>query len=134
MSGAWTGTSRARYLAPQRRPAGVVGECALSWAERVFALRTVIEGEDAIEPGPILVFIRHVSQADTLLPVVLITRRHGIALRFVLKQELLWDPCLDIVGHRLPNVFVRRGSGESEREIAAVQRLTGRISDLTTAC
>jgi 1-acyl-sn-glycerol-3-phosphate acyltransferase len=86
-------------------------------------MRTVVEGEEAIEPGPILVFIRHVSQADTLLPVVIITRRHGIALRFVLKQELLWDPCLDVVGRRLPNAFVRRGSGESDREIAAVRGL-----------
>jgi 1-acyl-sn-glycerol-3-phosphate acyltransferase len=41
----------------------------------------------------------------------------------VLKRELLWDPCLDVVGQRLPNVFVRRGSGESAREIAAVVAL-----------
>ena len=92
-------------------------------AERIFAFHTIVEGDDAVVPGPILVFIRHVSQADTLLPVVYITRRHGIALRFVLKRELLWDPCLDIVGRRLPNVFVRRGSGQSAREIAELQRL-----------
>lgn len=124
VSGAWTGTPRARYLARNVALQAWWANALYRGIERVFGVRTVIEGEDAIEPGPILVFIRHVSQADTLLPVVLITRRHGIALRFVLKQELLWDPCLDIVGRRLPNAFVRRGSGESEREIAAVRRLT----------
>jgi 1-acyl-sn-glycerol-3-phosphate acyltransferase len=30
---------------------------------------------------------------------------------------------LDIVGNRLANCFVRRNSGDSDREIAAVQRL-----------
>jgi 1-acyl-sn-glycerol-3-phosphate acyltransferase len=44
-------------------------------------------------------------------------------MRYVLKRELLWDPCLDLVGHRLPNVFVRRGSGDSQREAARVAGL-----------
>jgi 1-acyl-sn-glycerol-3-phosphate acyltransferase len=35
----------------------------------------------------------------------------------------LWDPCLDVVGNRLPNVFVDRQSADSEREIAAVRAL-----------
>jgi 1-acyl-sn-glycerol-3-phosphate acyltransferase len=41
----------------------------------------------------------------------------------VLKRELLWDPCLDLVGQRLPNAFVRRGQGGSEREIERVRQL-----------
>jgi 1-acyl-sn-glycerol-3-phosphate acyltransferase len=36
---------------------------------------------------------------------------------------LLWDACLDLVGNRLPNVFVRRGSGDGAREIDATRRL-----------
>jgi hypothetical protein len=45
-----------------------------------------------------------------------------------MKRELLWDPCLDIVGNRLPNYFVRRGSRDSAREIAAVRRLADELS------
>jgi 1-acyl-sn-glycerol-3-phosphate acyltransferase len=41
----------------------------------------------------------------------------------VLKHELLWDPSLDLVGHRIPNAFVRRGSGDSAREAARVAAL-----------
>jgi hypothetical protein len=40
-----------------------------------------------------------------------------------MKRELLLDPCLDVVGQRLPNVFVARGSGEPEREEAAIRAL-----------
>jgi len=122
-SGVWAGAARAPYLRRNTALQAAWATVLYRGAERLFALRTVVEGDDAILPGPILVFIRHVSQADTLLPVVYLTRRHGFALRFVLKSELLWDPCLDIVGHRLPNVFVQRGSGEGPREIAAVRRL-----------
>lgn len=122
-SGVWAGAPRAPYLRRNTALQSAWATVLYRGAERIFAFRTVVEGADVIPPGPILVFIRHVSQADTLLPVVYVTRRHGIALRFVLKRELLWDPCLDVVGHRLPNVFVERGSSESAREIAAVQRL-----------
>jgi 1-acyl-sn-glycerol-3-phosphate acyltransferase len=92
-------------------------------AERIFAMHTVTTGDDAVRHGPFLLFLRHASIGDTVLPAVYIGARHGIMLRYVMKRELRWDPCLDIVGHRLPNCFVQRGSGDSAREIAAVQRL-----------
>lgn len=90
---------------------------------RLFGLRFHVEGDACVTPGPILVFIRHASLADTLLPGVFITRRHGIRLRFVLKRELLQDPCLDVAGLRIPNHFVARGSRESS-ELLAVRELT----------
>ena len=48
-------------------------------------------------------------------------------LRYVLKRELLWDPCLDIVGHRLPNCFIERGAKISAPEI---ERIRGLAQDL----
>ncbi len=72
---------------------------------------------------PILLFIRHASVADTLLAVMLITGSERTRLRYVLKRELLWDPCLDIVGNRIPNYFVSRDSTDSSAESAAVGRL-----------
>lgn len=96
-------------------------------AERVFALRTVVTGDEAVRQGPFLLLLRHASLGDTVLPAVFIGDRHGIMLRYVMKRELRWDPCLDIVGNRLPNCFVQRGSGDSGREIAAVQRLADEL-------
>jgi len=92
-------------------------------ARRIYGLGLEVEGEEAVARGPLLLLPRHASIADTLLPAVLLTAPHGIRLRYVLKRELLWDPCLDVVGRRLPNVFVRRGSEDAEREIAAVREL-----------
>jgi len=79
----------------------------------LFGLRLEVTGDDAIAPGPVIVLIRHASIVDNLLPAILITRPHAIRLRYVLKRELLADPCLDVAGRRLPNCFVRRGTGEA---------------------
>lgn len=92
-------------------------------AERLFGMRTTVDGDAAVRQGPFLLFLRHASIGDTVLPAVFIGDRHGLMLRYVMKRELLWDPCLDIVGNRLPNYFVQRGSGDSAREVAAVERL-----------
>jgi len=90
---------------------------------RCFGLRVAVEGNEALPGGPLLVFMRHASTADVVLPNVFVSGQTGIVLRYVLKRELLWDPCLDIAGHRLVNCFVRRGSGNAEREISAVRSL-----------
>lgn len=98
----------------------------------ILGLRLEVEDPDAAsavdapaeETGPRLVFIRHSSFVDLLLPLLLVSARSGTMLRYVVKRGMLWDPCIDIVGHRLPNVFVRRGSADPETEIRRVGRLT----------
>jgi 1-acyl-sn-glycerol-3-phosphate acyltransferase len=93
-------------------------------ASRILRLSLEVEdeGSGTLAPGPLVVLIRHASLADSLLPSVLLGVR-GWNLRYVLKSELLWDPCLDVVGQRIPNAFIRRGSGESATEIAAIAAL-----------
>lgn len=90
---------------------------------RLFGLRVEVEGEADLGRGPYLLLVRHASMADTLLASALVSRPHGMRLRYVLKRELLVDPCLDIVGNRLPNVFLDRSSDDSVREVARVQEL-----------
>lgn len=96
-------------------------------AERIFGFRVVVEPGSDSEMGPLIVFARHASMGDVLLPLLLMGPR-GLRMRYVMKQELLVDPCLDIVGHRVPNTFVRRNSGDSAPEIAAVVRLLSGLS------
>ena len=88
----------------------------------LFGLRVEVSGDEVVAPGPSIVLIRHASIVDNLLPANLIARPHGIRLRYVLKRELLADPCLDVAGRRLPNYFVRRGTGEA-REVERVRAL-----------
>ncbi|CAG0953249.1 hypothetical protein MYXO_00327 [Myxococcaceae bacterium] len=100
------------------------------WAATLYRLGAVLYGlesevEELGEPGrgPIVLLTRHASVGDTVVPAVFLANRHGLHLRYVLKRELLWDPCLDVVGNRLPNYFVRRGSGDTAREADGVARL-----------
>lgn len=88
----------------------------------LFGLKLEVEGDRALEQGPFIVFIRHASIIDTLLPTVLVTARHDVRLRFVLKRELLADPCLDVAGLRLPNYFARR-TGDDRTDIEGVAEL-----------
>lgn len=98
-------------------------------AQRVFDLRLEVENEDAVAEGGFFLFLRHASTGDTLLASMLISVPHHIRLRYVMKRELLWDPCLDIVGNRLPNYFVERGASDGAREIAAVAALAEGLGD-----
>lgn len=93
----------------------------LGAARRLYRLSFDVSGDEVTTPGPIVLLCRHVSLGDTVLPATFVTARHGVALRYVLKRELLWDPCLDIVGQRLPNAFVERASKDSTREIEKVR-------------
>jgi 1-acyl-sn-glycerol-3-phosphate acyltransferase len=92
-------------------------------AVRLFGLQLEVEGDVDLGRGPYLLMLRHASTIDTLLASALVSHAHGLRLRYVLKQELLWDPCLDVVGHRVPNVFVDRFSDDSPLEIRRVQEL-----------
>lgn len=94
----------------------------LFWVRRLLQLSLSVQGQEHVGTGPLLIFVRHASIIDTLLPAVLIAKPSGLRLRYVLKRELLIDPCLDVVGHALPNYFVDRG-GETERELEQLRRL-----------
>lgn len=96
---------------------------------KAFNLRVVIEGADHITPGPVVVLIRHVSILDTLLPLNIVTRQHGVRLRYVLKDELRFDPALDICGSRLPNYFVDRDTTNSATEIEGIVGLAKGLDD-----
>ena len=96
---------------------------------RIFLrIRLRVEGQEALARGRVLLLVRHASVVDALLPNLVAVGPHGLRLRYVIKRELRIDPCLDIVGDRLPNAFVRRGSGDSASEIARVTALAEDLS------
>lgn len=104
----------------------------LAGTAALFRLRFVVEMEPSaaqVLRGPAVILIRHSSLFDTLLPTTFLSARFGLRLRFVLKRELLVDPCLDIAGHFLKNHFVRRDGGSSSQEIAQIRALAAGITD-----
>ena len=130
------GPALGRRTWPRRR-------CELHALQRWWAARLVdalhhtagvsfdVEGLELLTPGPIIMCARHTSVADSLLPAWLLGQV-GMRPRYVLKDELLLDPCLDIVGNRVRNHFVDRDPNNSRAELAQLTH-SRRASDTRDA-
>jgi len=92
----------------------------MNCARYVFDLTFHVHNTEALEGPAALMLPRHTSIADTVLPMTYYAIPQNTPLRYILKKELQWDPCLEIVGNRLPNYFVDRVSHNSEAEVANV--------------
>ena len=86
-------------------------------------LRVDVEGARIAGPGPYVALCRHASLADALVSAWVFGTLAELRPRYVLKKELMWDPCLDIVGHRLPNYFVDRSSANVAAELAGIEKM-----------
>ena len=97
---------------------GVIGALKLT-----VGLRIEVDGAPLPGDGPYVALCRHASLADSIMSAwVFITHSH-LRPRYVLKQELKLDPCLDIVGHRLPNYFVDRKSSNIASELQGIEQM-----------
>ena len=106
------------------------------WAARLmdalqFTTGVRVDAADAsaLSPGPAIMLCRHASLADSLLSAWVVTSSARMNPRYVLKRELLADPCLDIVGNRLPNYFLDRQSADSAGELAALRELASGLAE-----
>lgn len=100
------------------------------WANRLMASLRVtcgvtveVEGIEALRPSPAVLLVRHASLADSLLTAWVVTEHAQLRPRVVLKRELLADPCLDIVGNRLPNCFLDRQAEDSAPGLAELREM-----------
>ncbi len=96
--------------------------------DRTVGIDLEVNGLDALG-GRTILLSRHASLADALVTAVLIGDRAGLHPRMVLKSELAADPCLGVVGHRVPNVFVDREASDSSAGLAQLQRLAATMDD-----
>lgn len=93
---------------------------------RVLGLRIHIESDYAFSRRRVILAARHTSIADTLVPMVYVCIPHNLKLGYVMKRELEWDPSIDLAVSRLPHLFVIRGSGHADTEMAAIGGLIAR--------
>jgi len=124
---AWVWLTSWTEAARRRRTYGVQTRWAktlLGTVSTLFGLRFTVDGAGTVAPGPIFVLARHASIVDNPLPARYVSPA-GIRLRYVLKQELLADPALDVVGNRLPNAFIDRESPSALQRIADLARDIG---------
>jgi hypothetical protein len=86
-------------------------------------LQITVEGAEHVGTGPFIALGRHASLADSIMSSWVIASHVGLRPRFVLKKELKMDPCLDILGHRLPNYFVDRESSDIAGELQGIEQM-----------
>jgi 1-acyl-sn-glycerol-3-phosphate acyltransferase len=101
-------------------------------AERTYGLRVEVEepdltGDELIArlTRPVIVFSRHAGPGDSFLLVHQLLSVYHRRPRVVMKAALQLDPSVDIVGNRLPNVWIKsRQAGEhlATEQIARLAR------------
>lgn len=60
--------------------------------------------EDPVRP--VLVFSRHAGAGDSFILVDQVLNTYGRRPRIVLKDQLRWDPCVDVALSRIPSRFI----------------------------
>jgi 1-acyl-sn-glycerol-3-phosphate acyltransferase len=127
---AWAGLELVSFRLPRERYLRRLFRLQQIWARGLFdmarrSLSLSVHVEEGFVPDeqPILLFVRHASLVDVLLPAVFVSGPHDVLLRSVMKREVLFDPAIDLVGQRLENAFVSRGKGSADREEQAIRAL-----------
>ncbi|MEE2830651.1 MAG: 1-acyl-sn-glycerol-3-phosphate acyltransferase [Myxococcota bacterium] len=120
--------NRDRYLAAHFTLQRFWVAFLFSASRLLWGFRMEVENAELAREGPYLLFARHASLADTLLPLVTIGHP-APHLRFITKSQLLWDPCIDIVGNRIPNAFVARGGRDPEGDIRRVRAMAEGLTE-----
>lgn len=89
-------------------------------AERVLGVRVSVDGPEptAFDAQPLVVFSRHAGPGDSFLVVHALMNWYRREPRIVLKDTLQWDPAIDVLLNRLPNLFVEPGRGDLVPEVA----------------
>ncbi len=106
----------------------------LRWFVHGFAQRvlTLLRIEIVLEPSPeaeralseekpLLFFSRHAGPGDTVLLVDQLLTRYHRAPSVVFKETLTIDPCVDLIGHRMPHaVLDTSDAADCEAQIQVV--------------
>jgi 1-acyl-sn-glycerol-3-phosphate acyltransferase len=111
------------------------GGAAKTYGLRVEVDEPDLTGEELIArlTRPVIVLSRHAGPGDSLLLVHQLLSVYNRRPRVVMKAALQLDPSVDIVGNRLPNVWVKsRQAGEhlATEQIARLARTLDPLSAL----
>jgi 1-acyl-sn-glycerol-3-phosphate acyltransferase len=105
-------------------------------AERTYGLRIEIDepepvGEDpaARRRRPVIVLSRHAGPGDSFLLVQQLLSVYGRRPRVVMKASLQFDPIVDVLGNRLPNVFVQHRASGERIFIEQIERMARDLGD-----
>lgn len=121
------GGTRERYLRENHELEKWWGRRLFWWAMRIFSMTVELQNAEVLRGGPYVVMPRHVSLGDTVLWPTFAGSVAGVHVHYVVKDEILWDPTLGIVGQRGKHVFVKRDGTNTAAQIARVAALGERL-------
>jgi len=76
---------------------------------------------------PLLFFSRHAGPGDTIFLIDLLLTRFDRLPSVVFKQSIVIDPCVDLIGHRLPHAILN--TAEPERCEARIEEVAMGLRD-----
>ena len=79
-----------------------------------------------------IIIARHRSLLDAVLPAMIIGRA-GLRARYTLKEDLRWEPNIDLVGHALPHRFITRAPDDLDAELERIRELGDHIDERSAA-
>src|SRR5690606_2961409 len=79
----WLGYQPRNWRAWNRRLEGWWGHRLIGFAELFYRMRMEVSGDEELFPGPVLIFARHTSIIDTMLPLRILEHRHDMTARIV---------------------------------------------------
>jgi 1-acyl-sn-glycerol-3-phosphate acyltransferase len=103
----------------------------LTAADHTLGLKIQVEDPTPAARGNVIVIGRHTSIGDAAIPAVLLGNLLRLDPRYVVKRSLMWSPCIDLVGHRLPHHFVERNADDNRGELAALRAIATGLDDHT---
>ncbi|NNE95059.1 MAG: hypothetical protein HKN24_03435 [Acidimicrobiales bacterium] len=79
--------------------------------------------------GPILTFARHAGPGDAFLLARTVIRDYHRQVRMLGTNKLLWDPFMNHMMLRLPNVFLERDPHNPQRQLDAIASMCATMHD-----
>lgn len=86
-----------------------------------------------LSAGPVVMLARHTSFFDALIPATVLSRRNKLLAHHIVTQGLRYAPCIDIVGHRFPNRFIKRTPGAGSNELVPIQEIGSLLDERSAA-
>jgi hypothetical protein len=103
--------------------------CISRAAISLLGLRIVIVDSPQPRPGPLLVFGRHAGAGNSLMMARTLMLKYGRRPRVVMLGFLQWDPVIDMLGNRLPGLFIDHAPERSDHFLRAIGALATGMGD-----
>lgn len=100
---------------------------------RVLGTRIVWKDTGDLAGGPIVLLARHTSFFDALIPATVLSQRAGLLSHHVVTHGLRYAPCIDIVGHRFPNRFIKRIPSAGSNELGPIEAVGAQLDERSGA-